>query len=106
MGHVFGHSLSMPLYCVTSPGKSITSFFTALILLSGIAVLSGQTAPLTPLEAEPLEKFQDAPMYIFENGVSAAMVSQQGPFTSYQVNVNSSGQNITGDAANEPSIVV
>lgn len=45
-------------------------------------------------------------MYIFQNGVSAAMISQQGSFTSYQVNVNSSGQNITGDAANEPSIVV
>ena len=34
------------------------------------------------------------------------MVSQHGPFTSYQVNVDSSGQNITGDAANEPSIAV
>ncbi|MFL6518952.1 MAG: hypothetical protein ACJ8NS_01910 [Chthoniobacterales bacterium] len=74
--------------------------------MSVIAVPSGQAAPPTPYEAEPLEKFQDGPMYIFENGVSAAMISQQGPFTSYQVNVNSSGQNITGDAANEPSIVV
>ena len=34
------------------------------------------------------------------------MVSQEGPFTSHQVNVNASGQNITGDAANEPSISV
>ena len=34
------------------------------------------------------------------------MVSQDGPFTSHQVNVNGSGQNITGDAANEPSIAV
>ncbi|HEX4630956.1 MAG TPA: hypothetical protein VH188_08325, partial [Chthoniobacterales bacterium] len=32
------------------------------------------------------------------------MISQQGAFTSYQVNVNASGQNIVGDAANEPSI--
>lgn len=45
-------------------------------------------------------------MYIFSKGTSAAMNSQHGPFTSYQVNVNSGGQNITGDAANEPSIVV
>ena len=34
------------------------------------------------------------------------MVSQEGPFTSHQVNVNASGMNITGDAANEPSISV
>lgn len=34
------------------------------------------------------------------------MVSQFGSFTSYQVNVNASGLNITGDAANEPSICV
>jgi hypothetical protein len=37
---------------------------------------------------------------------SPGMVSQFGNFTSYQVNVNSSGQNIVGDAANEPSICV
>src|SRR5207244_45418 len=34
------------------------------------------------------------------------MVSQYGIFTSHQVNINSSGQNIVGDAANEPSICV
>ncbi len=34
------------------------------------------------------------------------MVSREGAFTSYQVNVNASGLNITGDAANEPSICV
>ncbi len=34
------------------------------------------------------------------------MISQYGPFTSYQVNVDANGQNITGDAANEPSICV
>jgi hypothetical protein len=34
------------------------------------------------------------------------MISQHGPFTSYQVNVTANGQNITGDAANEPSICV
>ncbi len=32
------------------------------------------------------------------------MISQFGPFTSYQVNVDASGHNILGDAANEPSI--
>ena len=34
------------------------------------------------------------------------MVSQEGPFTSYQVNVDANGLNILGDAANEPSISV
>ncbi len=34
------------------------------------------------------------------------MVSQYGPFTSYQVNVDAGGHNILGDAANEPSICV
>jgi hypothetical protein len=34
------------------------------------------------------------------------MASQHGPFTSYQVNVDSNGNNILHDAANEPSICV
>ncbi|MEY2520719.1 MAG: hypothetical protein QOF24_2478 [Verrucomicrobiota bacterium] len=34
------------------------------------------------------------------------MISRHGVFTSYQANVDASGQNITGDAANEPSIAV
>jgi hypothetical protein len=34
------------------------------------------------------------------------MITQEGPFVSHQVNVNGSGMNITGDAANEPSIAV
>jgi hypothetical protein len=75
-------------------------------LLSGIAVPSAQAVPPQLLEAEHLEKSEDAPMYIFQKGVSAPMISQQGSFTSIQVNVTSGGQNITGDAANEPSITV
>jgi hypothetical protein len=53
-----------------------------------------------------VERYQDAPMYIWRTDVSERRISQHGPFTSYQVNVDSNGQNITGDAANEPSIVV
>ena len=34
------------------------------------------------------------------------MISVHDPFTSHQVNVNGGGLNITGDAANEPSIAV
>ena len=34
------------------------------------------------------------------------MISQFGPFTSFQVNVDANGNNILGDAANESSIAV
>jgi len=45
-------------------------------------------------------------MFIWKTGTSEALISQHGSFTSYQVNVDGNGQNITGDAANEPSIAV
>lgn len=59
-----------------------------------------------PVPAERLERVEDAPMFIFRNETSDAMVSQHGAFTSYQVNVDGNGNNITLDAANEPSIAV
>jgi hypothetical protein len=96
----------MHLFRVTSPGTSIAGFSSALILLFGIEVASGQTTPRKILPTDHLEKQEDPPMYIFRKDVSAAMVSQHGPVTSYQVNVGPTGQNITGDAANEPSIAV
>jgi uncharacterized repeat protein (TIGR01451 family) len=34
------------------------------------------------------------------------MISRYGPFTSFQANVDANGNNIVGDAANEPSIAV
>jgi hypothetical protein len=95
----------MHLYRVTSPRTFIATFFAALILFSRVGVASDQVSPRKLFEAE-VEKPDNAPMYIFQKGVSAEMVSQQGSFTSYQVNVSAGGQNITGDAANEPSIVV
>ena len=45
-------------------------------------------------------------MYIFRLGISAPIISRFGAFTSVQVNVNANGNNIAGDAANEPSISV
>jgi hypothetical protein len=45
-------------------------------------------------------------MFIFRNEASAAMVSPHGAFTSHQVNVDGNGNNITLDAANEPSIAL
>ena len=45
-------------------------------------------------------------MHIFRLGSSPQMLSQFGAFMSYQANVDANGENIVGDAANEPSITV
>src|SRR5581483_1253557 len=74
---------------------------------------AGQNAasPFAPIRklpfTEPLETSKNmppAPPRKIET--SPRMVSQFGVFTSYQVNVDASGNNILGDAANEPSISV
>ena len=96
----------MHLIHVASPGTLMVGLFSALLLLVGSAVASAEPAPRRILQSERLEKYEDPPMYIFRTEASAAMVSQHGPFTSYQANVGPNGQNIVGDAANEPSIAV
>lgn len=85
------------------------SYFTLMALLHATAIISlGQTGEHRPLPTEPLEVIDDlpAPSPLWGIGVSPGMITQEGPFTSHQVNVNASGMNITGDAANEPSIAV
>jgi hypothetical protein len=79
---------------------SSVSFF----LLIGVA--SSQTVDPKPLPKEPLEKYDNPPALAPGVGTSPALVSQFGPYTSYQVNVDANGNNIVGDAANEPSICV
>src|SRR3954469_19319130 len=80
---------------------SLTSILLAIVAVSGVA------APAVPIELEQMaERYQDPPMFIFRNEASAAMISRHGAFTSYQVNVDGNGNNITQDAANEPSIAV
>src|SRR5438874_12177515 len=78
--------------------------FVATIL--SLSTASGQTAPAGRFP-EPLEKYemQPAPL-IYRLESSPRMISQFGPFVSYQVNVDANGNNIVGDAANEPSISV
>src|SRR5260370_24907740 len=46
------------------------------------------------------------PAYIYRLETSPRMISQYGPFVSFQVNVDANHQNILGDAANEPSVAV
>src|SRR5215831_3550852 len=73
-----------------------------------VPVRTSSAAEHKPLPTEPLEQYDNppAPYPLWGSGVSPGMVIQEATFVSHQVNVNSSGQNITGDAANEPSITV
>ena len=79
---------------------------TAISLLLAPAAFS-QTVARKPLPTEPLEKYDNPPAVAAPVlGISPALVSRFGPYTSYQVNVDASGNNRVGDAANEPSICV
>ena len=77
-----------------------------LVSLASIAAASGQTGTSKLDSSEPLEKYSMPPAYIYRLGTSPRMISPYGSFTSYQVNVDAQGNNIVGDAANEPSIAV
>ena len=79
-----------------------------VVLLSGVSLASAQVPPpRKPLTSIlEVEKDHDAPSFVWRTDSSPRMVSAQGPFTSYQVNVDLNGANVTGDAANEPSITV
>jgi hypothetical protein len=80
--------------------------FTCLLWLFLVLIASGQTPESEPRHTEPLEKYNNPPAYIFRIETSSRMISRFGPFTSFQVNVDANGNNILGDAANEPSIAV
>jgi hypothetical protein len=85
--------------------SSLTVLASLLVLLT----ISAQTpAPIRKLPlGEPLETSKNmppAPPRKIET--SPRMISPFGVFTSYQANVDASGNNILGDAANEPSIAV
>jgi hypothetical protein len=82
---------------------------TMLTCLLALTAASGQTSPSgggKPRMTEPLEKYNMPPAYIYRLETGPRMVSQFGLFTSFQVNVDSDGNNILGDAANESSITV
>src|SRR5436305_13235794 len=75
--------------------------------LVALLPLWGQALPPKARRTEPLEKYDNPPpAHIFRIETSSGMVSQYGPFTSRQVNVDAGGINIFGDAANESSICV
>ena len=82
-----------------------TIYYLSVICLVYVATASGQTPPARRF-SEPLEKYNMPPAYIYRLETGPRMISRFGLFTSFQVNVDASGNNIVGDAANEPSITV
>src|SRR6266536_4037189 len=96
------------LFDLRSFGISGTGFYICLALLLALASASGQTlAPTRKAPRnEPLEFYDNPPAPPRKIETSPRMISQFGPFVSYQVNVDASGNNIIGDAANECAISV
>src|SRR5438128_9412929 len=86
---------------------STTSLLIFLGSLASLATALAQTPPNGRF-AEPLEKpgMPPAPLGTYRLESSPRMVSPYGYFVSYQVNVDANGNNIVGDAANEPTISV
>ncbi len=83
------------------------SVFTGLLSLFLVPLASGQLAPTQRVPRDvPLETYDNPPAAPRVIETSPRMISQFASFTSFQVNVNASGQNIVGDAANECSISV
>jgi hypothetical protein len=81
--------------------------FTFLISLIALASASAQLAPTIPAPKNvPLETYDNPPAPPRTIETSPRMISQFGAFTSFQVNVDASGNNILGDAANECTISV
>jgi uncharacterized repeat protein (TIGR01451 family) len=80
----------------------------SLVSLPILTAASEETGREKPLPTEPMEEYDmpPAPSPLWGTGVSPGMISVYDQFTSHQVNVNNVGMNITGDAANEPSISV
>src|SRR5262245_22124063 len=86
---------------------STTSVFAGLLSLVLVPFVSAQLAPITRVTRnEPLETYDNPPAAPRKIETSPGMISQFNSFTSIQVNVNASGQNILGDAANECSLSV
>src|SRR5262245_33926892 len=91
-----------------STTTSSTTLMTLLAFIISLATASGQTGPSKLNPNEPLEKYEmpPAPLGTFRLESSPRMISPYGTFVSFQVNVDAQGNNIVGDAANEPSITV
>ena len=92
----------MPARSATAPASHTRSVSGRAALQAGPSLRQAGQVPMT----EPLEKYNMPPAYIYRLEAGPRMISQFGVFTSFQVNVDASGNNILGDAANESSITV
>src|SRR4029077_16687 len=90
--------------------STINSHLLAIVLLLPLALATASAQTLAPIHKppfnEPLEKYDMPPAPPRKIETSPRMISQFGVFTSFQANVDAGGNNILGDAANEPSISV
>jgi hypothetical protein len=78
---------------VTTISREVSSVILIVISLIVLSSASAQLAPTwKPRQKEPLQKFDMPSMYIYRLETSPRMLSQEGPFISYQVNVDASGQ--------------
>ena len=89
-----------------SSTASTTNLLIYLMSLAAIATASAQPARPKFDPNRGLEKYNMPPAYIYRLETSPRMISPYGGFLSFQVNVDAQGNNILGDAANEPSIAV
>src|SRR5690349_3083840 len=85
---------------------STTNLVLCLTWMGCFSSASAQTLTPNLNPSEPLEKYSMPPAHLYRLETSPRMVSPYGSFISYQVNVDAQGNNIVGDAANEPSIAV
>ena len=88
---------------------ALANLFTLVASILSLSTASGQTPPrIGGRMTEPLEKYEMPPAALgtYRLDTSPRMIKPFGVFTSYQVNVDANGNNIVGDAANEPSIAV
>ncbi len=95
--------------------KAHYSCLLGLALLPGLATQTafgqgkfrGKSVPVLEVEEENEQGSARYPHQTPPNLLTTpGMISPNGPYTSFQINVNAQGQNIVGDAANEPSMTV
>jgi hypothetical protein len=85
---------------------STTAKIFSILLVSVTAIVAASAGTRLMSPKEHSETSDMPPAYIFRLEKSPRMVSPFGVFISYQANVDADGNNIVGDAANEPSIAV
>jgi hypothetical protein len=89
---------------------SAISYRLSASALFSVVALSAASAQLAPTRKAPrgeaLEKYDNPPALPRKIETSPRMISVFGSFVSHQVNVDASGNNIVGDAANECTISV